>query len=463
MNGLRALVSGLAALALGLFAAHAVVRRVGHIDAPEVRIPDLQLGTEGGVRRAGRGSVTTLGGILLVHLRGRPEELGTEHARLLHDEMVQTESVVWELLDRNVPNAAARALLLDIGQVAYRHVDEGFSEERRRELAASALAFRPDPFESRFPTFQRFVYLAALYDISLAYEHSPLIGCTTFTFSGESAAGSPLLARAFDFDVDDVFDRKKAVFVVEPEGEIPFASVAWPGLLGVVSGMNAEGLAVVVHGARAGPVRTTGEPVVDELRRLLARARTTDEAVRELGKTDALVSHLLILNDAGGHAVAVERIPGARSFSRELGPRAAVTNHLEGPFSSDPRNELVRRTSSTLERRARGDELVNGLGHPATAEDAVRLLRDRKGAGGTELPLGDRRAVDALIATHGIVAETGNRTLWVSAGPHLLGRFVAFDLPALLREDPPAEPPRTIAPDPLLGTDAARRAMAKHR
>ena len=37
-----------------------------------------------------------------------------------------------------------------------------------------------------FATFQRFVYLNALYDISLSFEGSPLIGCTTFTFDHEA-------------------------------------------------------------------------------------------------------------------------------------------------------------------------------------------------------------------------------------------------------------------------------------
>jgi hypothetical protein len=451
----RRLFAALLAIAAGVLGAHVTVRALSRIDPPRVTLPSVPTETSGAVRRSGPSWAKKVGKIWEVHLEGTPEELGAAHARLLYDDMVETERVVWTLLERNVRNAAARVLLLDLAGFAYRNVDGSMPEERRRELAASALAFRPDPFEDRFDTFQRFVYLTALYDISLAYERSPLVGCTTFTFSGGRAKGSPLLARAFDFDVDDVFDEKKAVFLVKEEGRIPFASVAWPGLVGVVSGMNVEGLAVVVHGARAGPTRTTGEPVVFELRRLLSRASTTDDALRALRETDPLVSHVLVLTDRDGHAVAVERVPGAAPFVRELGDRAAVTNHLEGPFASDPKNLRVREISSTLARKARGDELVRELDHAATAEDAVRLLRDRKGAGGTALPLGDRRAIDALIATHGIVAETATRRLWVSEAPHLLDRFVAFDLPALFAETGIDDTPHAeIAPDPMLTSGA---------
>jgi hypothetical protein len=337
---------------------------------------------------------------------------------------------------------------------------------RRVEIAAAAESFRPDPFEDRFPTFQRFVYLTTLYDISLAYERSPLVGCTTFTFSGAAAAGSPLLARAFDFDVDDVFDERKAVFFVEEEGQIPFASVAWPGLVGVVSGMNRDGVSVVVHGARAGATRTTGEPVVQELRRLLSTAHTTHDAILLLTKTEALVSHIVVVSDASGHAVAIERVPGAAPFVRELGDRAAVTNHLEGPFANDAKNLRVRDISSTLPRRARGDELVHALDHPATAADAVALLRDRLGAGKTALPLGDRRAIDALIATHAVVMETKTRRLWVSEAPHSLGRFVEFDLDRSFADSGDSEDGGShaeIAEDPLLSSGEYARRAADER
>jgi hypothetical protein len=463
MRAWRAIVTALA-LPLVVLAAHLALHVYCRMPPPVVRLAAPPTTTQGDVRRAGASWVRRVGGLLEVRLVGTPAAIGEAHSLLLHDEMVETESVVWRLLDEKVPNRAARYLLLDAGQLAYRGLAASMDDARRVELGASAAAFQPDPFQDRFGTFQRFVYLASLYDISLGYEHSPLVGCTTFTFSGAAAARSPLLARAFDFDVDDVFDKRKAIFLVSEDGKIPFASVAWPGLVGVVSGMNRDGLAVVVHGARAGPTHTTGEIVVHELRRLLSQASSTDEAIALIGKTDPLVSHIVIVNDSIGHAVAIERVPGAAPYARQLPDRAAVTNHLEGPFAKDPKNERVRQVSSTLPRRERGDELVAALDHPATADDAVRLLRDRKGPSGASLPLGDRRAIDALIATHAVVMETASRRLWVSEAPHSLGRFVAFDLRALL--DPAASPTTAedhpaIAADPLLDSGAyAKRTQA---
>ena len=69
------------------------------------------------------------------------------------------------------------------------------------------------------------------------------------------------------------------------------------------------------------------------------------------------------------------------------------------------------------------------------------MLRDHACAGGEACPLGDRRSIDAFIATHGIVADTTSRTLWVSAGPQLAGKFVAFDLARAFADDGSADAP----------------------
>jgi hypothetical protein len=402
------------------------------------------------LRRFGNAYARSVGSILQVGLEGTPETIGYSHARLLYPEMVENEGILLGRFRDQVPARFARSLLLDLAQLRYRDVDREMSPERLREIAAGAQGFQPDPYTELFPTFQRFVYLNALYDISLSFEGSPLIGCTTFTFDHDSTAdGSGLLARAFDFEVDEIFDRRKALFLVRETGKIPFASVAWPGLVGVVSGMNLEGVALVVHGGRAREPQAVGEPVVHALRRVLSEARTTEQAAELLAARAPMVSHIVIVTDAHGHSVAIERAPGVADTVRPLAARAATTNHFESGLRDDPKNLRVREHTSTLPRRARADELLGALPQaPVTPLIAAKLLRDRAGAAGASLPLGDRRAINALIATHGVIMQTGARVLWVSEAPHLLGRFRAFDLRRLLADgyDPSAD---EVASEPL--------------
>ncbi|MEP7050412.1 MAG: C45 family peptidase [Pseudomonadota bacterium] len=430
----RAPALALAALTAALGGMHLWINQRAHLSPPSLTLPSGEpTHPTSTLRRFADSYALSRGKILEVGLRGTPEQMGYEHARLLYPEMVQNEGILLGRFQEQVSNPLLRNVLLDLAELRYAHVDRGMSLARRMEIAAGARGFAPDPYEHVFPTYQRFVYLNALYDMALSFEHSPLIGCTTFTFGADALeGGGGILARAFDFEVDEVFDEHKAVFLVQEAGQIPFASVAWPGLVGVVSGMNAAGVAVVVHGARGGTPQAEGEPVVHALRRVLSTAHSTEEALNALAAQSAMVSHIVILTDQSGRGAVVERVPGKPNFVRFLPPKAVTTNHFEGPNAEDPKNLAVRSKTSTLPRRERGDELLASLppqlAPPEAVLAAVTLLRDREGEGGKRLALGDRSAINALIATHGVVMDTKRRVLWVSESPHLLGRFVAFDL-----------------------------------
>lgn len=447
---LAAIAGTVAAVAL----AHAAVGIFTRVEPPDVALGRLPVEEHDGVRRAGKGW-TAIRGVRIVYLAGSPEEIGAAHGSLLRERMIANEAVLWQAFEQVVPFAPARLLVFDIGRVKYGDVHETFPEARVRELAAEARAFEPDPYASKVPTFQRLSMLHALYDISLGFEHSPLLGCTSFALGpAKTRDGHVLFARAFDFEAAEVFDRDKAVFVVHEDGKIPFASVAWPGLVGVVTGMNAEGVAMSAHGGRAREPRATGMPMAFSLREALAAARDADEAAKILSAQEVMVSSIVFVADAKGRSLVVERAPGAEPFVR---PAPLVTNHFEGPLSADPKNERVRETTTTLPRRARMDELYGDVADgSATVPRAVAMLRDHRCAGGEACPLGDRRAIDAFIATHGVVADLTTRTLWVSEGPQLSGPFVKVD-PVLLvqpADGSPASPPsaelETIPADEVL-------------
>jgi len=460
----------MAALLGAVASAHFAINARARVSPPPIAEPHGDASRRSPtLRRFGDSYALERGKLLEVGLRGSPQQIGFQHARLLYPEMVANEGILLSRFQEQVPNQFARRLLLDLAELRYAHVDHGMSLARREEIAAGARGFQPDPYSGMFPTYQRFVYLNALYDMALSFEHSPLIGCTTITLGGDALeGGGGILARAFDFEVDEVFDRHKAIFLVREEGKIPFASVAWPGLVGVVSGMNRSGVAVVVHGARGGTPAAEGEPVVHALRRVLSTTSDTDQALRALAEQPPMVSHIVILSDEQGRAAVVERVPGQPNFVRFLPSKAATTNHLEGPCAADPKNLAVRDKTSTLPRRSRADELLARL--PArlapgdAVNDAIALLRDRKGPGDHGLELGDRTAINALIATHGVVMDTKQQILWVSESPHLLGRFVAFDLKRLLAPDYDPERETELpssAEDPLLTSGDYARFRAK--
>ncbi len=425
---------------------------------PQVHAPQEAVVERDGVRFVGPAYTTLRAGVREAYLAGDAEQIGARHARLLGDHMTADENALWGSFEHFVPLSPVRALIMDISRVRYRHIEDNVPEARRLELAAAAQAFSPDPNASHMPTYQRVVFLHSVYDISLSFEHSPLIGCSAFALGPAATKdGHVLVGRAFDMEIGDVFDLDKVVDFVREDGRIPYASVGWPGLSGVLTGMNAEGVTVLVNGARAGEPRTAGLPVVFSLREVLQSAHDASEAVAVLSKQEVMVSHIVFVADAKGSFAVVERAPGHAAFVRRdfADPnRVAVTNHFEGDLKDDPKNLAVREHTTTLPRRARLDEMLSAVA-PASADvaSALGMLRDHECAGGIKCPLGDRRAIDALIATHGVIADATDRVLWVSKGPHLSGEFVRFDLKTVFEpgHDPTRDPPpETMPADPIL-------------
>jgi isopenicillin-N N-acyltransferase-like protein len=459
-------------LLLAPVAAHLLVGGLTRIPAPDAPTPTF-VATDGpaSTKRTPLGW-SAIRGVRMVYLAGTPEEIGAQHTALLYDRMAEDERVLWDGFADVVPFAPARTLLFDIGRIKYRNIAASFPEARRRELAAEAHAFTPDPYAGQLPTYQRMVTLHALYDIALGFEQSPLLGCTAFGLGpGATTDGHALFARAFDFEAAEVFDTDKVVFLIHENGKIPFASVAWPGFVGVVTGMNAEGVALAVHGGRAKEPSVEGIPVAFSLRETLASARDTAEAVAILASQPVMVSHLVFVGDAAGRFAVVERAPRVPAHVRTTFTHpgtASVTNHFEGPLAGDPRDEHVRQSTTTLARRARIDELLASVGpKSATVPRMLELLRDHQCAGET-CSLGDRRAIDAFIATHGIVADLTTKTLWVSEGPRLSGRFVKIDPATLVRrsdgrapEIPPLETLETLPADPALADGRYEQGRAR--
>jgi hypothetical protein len=137
-----------------------------------------------------------------------------------------------------------------------------------------------------------------------------------------------------------------------------------------------------------------------------------------------------LIADKFGKIAVVERAPGEKGFTRWGSDAMPLSNHFEGPLSSDPANLRVHSETSTDARLARMKELL-AITPQMSLPSLVSALRDKRAPGGIALPPGDRRAIDADIATHAIIADCSAGDLWVSEGPHLRGRFVRFPLSTL--------------------------------
>ncbi len=412
-----------------------------------------------GVVRVGPAYLARRGAVWVMQLSGEPVQLGYRNARLTTPLMTEGDARMLALFERVVPSRLLRTAITAVVRARYRALDRGIPESRRAEIFGESVGYA-DRFAFSLPSYHRLILLHALYDVALAFEHSPLLGCTAFAASGPATRdgatpGHTIVGRNFDFDADPWFDEDKLVDVVAPDGGIPFVSVAWPGMTGAVTGMNDAGIWVSVNGGRAGDLDTAGVPVVFTARAVLEAAHSLDDAIAIVRRDPPMASHIFLLADGNSGESAVVEVAPERELGVIRNPTISiVANHFHTPaLAADPKNASVRDVTSTVARETRMRELVARHAGRIDPEVATTILRDRAGAGDAPLPLGNRNALNALIAPHSVVADLTARRLWVSDGPHALGSYRLIDLGARLASGDDAsrsEAAADLPEDPIL-------------
>jgi len=395
-------------------------------------------------------------GIWEEHLEGEPFLMGYAQSRLGSRVLREQEDLMFSEMARYVPSKIALFLIRGGVRLKYRNLKKFVPPAQQLEIAGLAEG-GVDRHSDFLPAFHRILFYHALHDITQGVEHSPLLGCTSFAAAGPATVGGHLfVGRNFDFEGLEIFDREKAIQFYKPTGKIPFASVSWIGMSGVVTGLNTEGLFVSINAARTDDQGTDGMPVELLVRTVLEDAHSIDEAVAIIKKTPVMVPDFYLVADGKtGESAVIERSP-TRTEVRRARDITISSNHALTPaFAGDAKNDYLRRYMTSGARHRRMEELVRGHRGPIDARRVLEILRDKKGPGGEPIGLGNRNALDALIATHSVVADATNLVLWVGEGPHLLGRYRAFDLRReLLGEDRPQ--PADLPEDPLLGSDEYR-------
>jgi hypothetical protein len=65
---------------------------------------------------------------------------------------------------------------------------------------------------------------------------------------------------------------------------------------------------------------------------------------------------------------------------------------------------------------------------------AVDILRNKQGLKDNDIGYGNEKALNQLLAHHGIVFKPEQRLVWVSSNPYQLGEFVAYDLHKVFKD-----------------------------
>jgi isopenicillin-N N-acyltransferase-like protein len=427
-------------LLLGLLASVVVVQGVFwwsvRLPIPDVQVPDPGRPTmDGAVARLGDSSLERRDGYWFFVHRGDALTLGAQHARLGEFLIQRVEDALFVDFRERMP-IALRLLLPPYLMWTYRRMPHALPPEQQEELWAFSTTYAD---RAPLHPYRRGMYYHALHDMTQELVGNRWVdpavagACTAFAATGPATVdGHLVLARNFDFEVFPLFDDQKVVHLFAREGTIPSISVSWMAMSGVVTGMNAEGIWISLNSARTVGHNRDGPPVSLRLRTILEQARDLDDVRRLVAEQSPLVSNIFLVGDGEtGEGIVLERGIERVAERAPVDGRISAANHmLTDAFAGDAQDQGMRDYTTTLARGQRIEELVAEA--PMSPRRAQAVLRDRRAPGGGELALGNRNAVDALIATHSLIADATDRVLWVSTAPHTLGPFRAIDLLAEL-------------------------------
>jgi hypothetical protein len=365
-----------------------------------------------------------------LYVEGDALERGLVNGSLTRELMHKQEKAIMDKIESLVPAGGYQNFLSDVvawfNRNMYRHVPE----EYQQEIFGISRFALPD-YNYFAPPYVRALYLHGAHDIGHALQDLMLVGCTSFAAWDEKTVdGQLLLGRNFDFYVGDEFAEEKIAAFINPSEGHKFMMYTWGGMIGVVSGMNEKGLTVTINAGKSKIPLQAKTPISLVAREILQYAGTTAEAIEIAKKREVFVSEAIMIGSAAENkAILIEVSP--RNFGVydvENTAELICSNHFQSePYKADRRNLKTIEESHTAYRFKRMNELVSREDKLDPIK-AAAILRNTEGIGDEQIGFGNEKAINQLLAHHGVIFKPGERKMWISANPFQLGAFVGYDL-----------------------------------
>jgi hypothetical protein len=265
------------------------------------------------------GELRYIHGIPVLFLEGEPEQMGRQQAALVLDVARRNSHLPKTILGQYgggflwpLVVGYSRALMKDAPQRYERELHGALAKAKYKQDEIDSLTVANSLIELR------------CFDL-----------CSAFLVEPErSASHEMLFGRNLDIPSYGCLDRMVLVVVCRPAKRHAFASVTWPGFIGVLSGMNDAGLAVGC--LDSGPAKDDspafclGTPLSLTFRRILEECGSIEEAQKLLAAAKRTRCMNLAVCDRQ-RAVVFEITPKSVVARRAEEHLLACTNHFRTP------------------------------------------------------------------------------------------------------------------------------------
>ena len=375
-------------------------------------------------------------GLWELYVEGDPLEIGLNTGALSDSLLKNQEHIFFSKIKDIIPSEFQQKILRQFLKWYNRKLYLNVPEEYQTEIYGVS-QYTSHDFDNIAPQYQRSLYLHGAHDIGHALQDLALVGCSSFAAWGEkSEDGNLILGRNFDFYVNDAFAENKIVVFINPKDGNKFMMVTWPGMIGAVSGMNEKGLTVTINAGKSKIPLIAKTPISILTREILQHAGNIEEAIAIAKKRAVFVSESIMVGSAvDNKAILIEVSPKKMDvYEVPNSDQLICSNHFQSDaFKNEERNQSQIANSHSKYRFDRMQELFaeNPKINPKVASE---ILRNKDGLQNMALGYGNEKALNQLMAHHGVIFKPKEKLVWVSANPYQLGEFVCYNLDSVFNE-----------------------------
>lgn len=340
--------------------------------------------------------------IFVLHLRGSPYEMGYQHGMLTKHLMGQSK----EAFDEAVPPIKGgrigewivkRYLFWKLEKME-KYVPEEFIEE---------LKGMADSVTEREVDYREILLYHAMRDIG------QVLMCSSFAVLPQAAKDRELIyGRNFDFLKGGSLEN--LVTFYEPDEGNSFVSIGWPGMIGVVSGMNDKGLTVGILTAYSQDVSFDGIPACFLMRKVLQYANNVEEAKEIIVKSKRTGSNIILLADDKG-ALIIECSATKYALRRPEDGLLFSSNHfLSASYEKDRKRKKALESGDSEKRYEKMEKLLKENSGQIDIEYGIKILR-----------------YDIILkknTVHSAIFLPRTLEFLIAQGPGARGEFVRFGL-----------------------------------
>ncbi len=380
-------------------------------------------------------------GLWEMKISGSSLERGEAIGKLGGDLLDSQEKAFVDKIFEMIPNRRYLGFLHYFITIFNHRLGKSVPLEYRQELKAMSASCTHE-FDEFGTPYERQMQYHAAHDIGHVMQDYMLVGCTSFAVWGKNSADSSLtIGRNFDFYMGEKFSQNKLVLFERPDSGYSYVSVTWPGMIGVLSGMNTAGLTVTINASKLETPSMSATPISILTKRILQYASDIDEALRIAGDYKTFVSESIMIGSAkDGRAAIIEKTPSRMAMYDPACLDTSLThivctNHYQSDlFRYEPVNQENIRMSDSNYRFLRVEELIDSLGK-ISPESAAMILRDTKGIGGESIGYCNELSVNQLLAMHSVIFQPEKLRIWVSTSPWQYGKFICYELDKVMGAD----------------------------